>query len=68
MIVVEGECTMPVSAATYERLALEDPEGHWELVHGRPRRKPDMATEHNDVMRILRLELQRQKGLRPAVR
>ncbi len=44
---------MPVSEATYERLALEDPEGRWELVCGRPRRKPGMTTEHGDAIRAL---------------
>lgn len=38
---------MPVSAATFERLALEDEDGQWEMVCGRPRRKPDMSYPHN---------------------
>ncbi|MEX0782996.1 MAG: Uma2 family endonuclease [Dehalococcoidia bacterium] len=40
---------MAVSPATYERLALEDPDSKWELVCGRVRRKPPMTTEHNEV-------------------
>ena len=48
---------MPVSEATYEQLALEDPEGKWELVCGRPRQKPPMTTEHDDVARDLVAEL-----------
>jgi len=40
---------MPVSEDTYERLALEDIEGQWELVCGRPRSKPGMTMEHNSV-------------------
>lgn len=44
---------MPVSEATYERVALEDPEGQWELVCGHLRSKPAMTTEHNRTMRIL---------------
>ena len=44
---------MPISEATYERVALEDPEGHWELVCGRLRSKPAMTTEHNEVTRSL---------------
>lgn len=44
---------MPVSAATYERVALEDPDGKWELVCGQLRRKPAMTTEHQDVARNL---------------
>jgi Uma2 family endonuclease len=38
---------MPVSEETFQRLALEDPEGHWELYCGRPRRKPGMTFAHN---------------------
>ena len=40
---------MPVTEETYERVALEDPEGQWELVCGRLRQKPGMTTEHNEV-------------------
>jgi Uma2 family endonuclease len=45
---------MPISDATYRRVALEDPEGHWELVCGRLREKPPMTTEHNETARALR--------------
>lgn len=45
---------MPVTEKTYERVALEDPEGRWELVCGQLRRKPGMTTRHNDLARILR--------------
>ncbi|MBI5948653.1 MAG: Uma2 family endonuclease, partial [Chloroflexi bacterium] len=51
---------MPVTEATYEQLALEDPEGQWELVCGRPRRKPSMTQEHNTVARQLTATLIRQ--------
>lgn len=51
---------MPVSQATYERLAVEDPESTWELVCGRLRRKPDMTQEHNDVITLLAHYLQEQ--------
>ena len=51
---------MPVTAATFERLALEDEDGQWELVCGRPRRKPDMTHEHNSTARILLAALIRQ--------
>ena len=44
---------MPVSEQTYERVALEDPDGQWELVCGRLRSKPLMTTEHYDIMRTL---------------
>lgn len=51
---------MPVSYETYERVALEDPGGHWELVCGRLREKPIMTTEHNEVQRSLDRQLIRQ--------
>jgi len=44
---------MPISEQTYERVALEDPDGQWELVCGRLRSKSLMTTEHYDVMRRL---------------
>ncbi len=44
---------MPVTEETYERLALEDIEGQWELVCGRPRQKPGMTQEHNFIARKL---------------
>src|SRR5688572_25168044 len=44
---------MPVTEETYERLALEDIEGQWELVGGRPRQKPGMTQEHNYIARKL---------------
>ncbi|HEX6031891.1 MAG TPA: Uma2 family endonuclease [Tepidiformaceae bacterium] len=40
---------MPVSEKTYEQVALEDPEGHWELVCGRLRSKPPMTHAHNTI-------------------
>lgn len=48
---------MPVSVETYERVALEDPEGKWELVCGRLREKPLMTTEHNGAQRRLHRQL-----------
>ena len=44
---------MPISEQTYERVALEDPSGPWELVCGRLRSKPGMTTEHYEGSRIL---------------
>ena len=44
---------MPVSAETYERVALEDDETKWELVCGRLVAKPDMTTEHAETARRL---------------
>jgi len=51
---------MPVSEATYERVALEDPEGQWELVCGHLRSKPGMTTAHNAIIDALHYELHRQ--------
>ncbi|HTE87221.1 MAG TPA: Uma2 family endonuclease [Dehalococcoidia bacterium] len=55
---------MPISEATYERVALEDPEGRWELVCGRLRSKPGMTAAHYDAMRRLarRLILRLDEG------
>ncbi len=44
---------MPTSVATYERVALEDREGNWELVCGQLRRKPGMTMRHNTVSRLM---------------
>jgi len=51
---------MTVSETTFIKLALEDPEGHWELVCGRPRQKPDMTVDHNFAMRELTFQLSTQ--------
>ena len=51
---------MAVRAATYERVALEDPEGLWELWCGRLRRKPAMTSEHGYVIVDLDYALKRQ--------
>jgi Uma2 family endonuclease len=48
---------MPVSERTYLQLALEDPEGHWELYCGHLRRKPGMTLEHNNIMSDLHVAL-----------
>ena len=42
---------MAISAETYERVALEDPDGRWELVCGALRQKPVMTQEHNRSIR-----------------
>ncbi len=44
---------MVLSQQTYERLALEDPDGQWELHGGRPQEKPAMTWEHNETMVLL---------------
>jgi Uma2 family endonuclease len=54
---------MPVSEETYERVALEDPDGKWELHCGRLRNKPGMTTKHNDIGTILGFRLQQQLSL-----
>jgi len=51
---------MPVSETTYHRLALEDPEGNWELHCGKLRRKPSTSWEHNYLMVELFRQLDRQ--------
>ena len=40
---------MPVSEQTYLQLALEDPDGTWELDCGRLRSKTEMTWEHSDL-------------------
>lgn len=40
---------MPLTEETYRRVALEDPEGQWELHRGRLREKPAMSFKHNDL-------------------
>src|SRR5215208_950937 len=54
---------MPVTERTYKRVALEDPDGHWELDCGELRRKPDMTFEHNQVGELLGHFLRVQLGL-----
>ena len=54
---------MPVTEETYERVALEDPDGKWELHCGRLRSKPAMTTQHNRVGRVLGYQLQRRLPL-----
>jgi Uma2 family endonuclease len=51
---------MPVSERTYRQVALEDPEGQWELDRGRLRRKPAMTLEHNQVASELFFALRQQ--------
>jgi hypothetical protein len=51
---------MPVTENTYEQVALEDPEGQWELVCGRLRTQPGMTQDHNDIVSLLTFFLQMQ--------
>jgi hypothetical protein len=53
---------MPVGEATYERVALEDPDGEWELDCGRLWSKPGMTTQHNDVSKTV----YQGEGIRPS--
>lgn len=48
---------MPVSEATFRRLADEDHEGKWELLHGRLQSKPSGTFGHNGVVRRLLMQL-----------
>jgi Uma2 family endonuclease len=54
---------MPISEATFERVALEDPDGKWELHCGRLRSKPGMTTRHNLTGVVLAFRLQQQLPL-----
>jgi Uma2 family endonuclease len=49
-----------LSDEEFERLALEDPDGKWELWNGRPCRKPVMTLEHDEVADNLAFALQLQ--------
>src|SRR2546429_2039008 len=53
-------CSVVVSAKTYEEVALEDDDGHWELDHGCLRQKPGMSFDHNGIMRALARRIDRQ--------
>jgi Uma2 family endonuclease len=51
---------MPVSEKTYKVLALEDPEGHWELHCGVLRQKPGVSFEHSHLISGLFFSLRQQ--------
>ncbi len=51
---------MPVSEKTYKAVALEDPEGHWELHCGALRQKPGVSFEHSHLIVALFLALEHQ--------
>jgi len=51
---------MPINFDTYRRVALEDPEGKWELDCGRLREKPPMTMKHNRTERRLERMLMQQ--------
>jgi Uma2 family endonuclease len=51
---------MPVSEQTFRQVALEDPEGHWELHCGRLLKKPGMTEEHNEAAGELYFQLRQQ--------
>lgn len=48
---------MPITAETHERVAFEDPEGRWELHHGRLRGKPGMTFAHDQEIQLLAAQL-----------
>jgi Uma2 family endonuclease len=54
---------MPISEETYERVALEDSDGKWELHCGRLRSKPGMTARHNYIGDRLAFRLQQQLPL-----
>lgn len=54
---------MPVSEATYERVAVEDGDGTWELFCGELVRKPEMTTEHDFAAHVLAHRIQMQVSL-----
>jgi Uma2 family endonuclease len=58
---------MPVSEATYRRVALEDTDDSWELACGRLRKKPLMTTEHQEMARGILYPLIQQLDLREFV-
>jgi len=51
---------MPVTEQTYQAVAVEDPERHWELHDGLLVEKPWMGNEHSDVKTYLGFDLVRQ--------
>ena len=51
---------MPVTERTYQAIALEDPEGKWELHRGRLREKSAMTLRHNSSSLGLAVQLWNQ--------
>lgn len=51
---------MSVSDRTFQRVALEDPNGQWELHCGSLRRKPAMSADHNRAAMYLAAQLLNQ--------
>lgn len=51
---------MATTHQAYERVALEDPDGQWELHEGKLREKPPMSFGHNHTMSELGFDLRRQ--------
>jgi Uma2 family endonuclease len=41
---------MPIREGTYQKVALEDPSGRWELHCGQLRQKPLMSSDHNETL------------------
>ncbi len=55
---------MPLTEQTYRAIALEDPEGQWELHRGRLREKPGMTWDHNGHALDLAVQLHNQLNRR----
>ncbi|MEA2527159.1 MAG: putative restriction endonuclease [Thermomicrobiales bacterium] len=53
---------MPITAQTFEAVALEDTDGNWELHQGRLREKPPMSFGHNESAWELAAQLLQQLG------
>jgi Uma2 family endonuclease len=51
---------MAVTERTYQIVALEDPDGNWELDRGRLREKPGMTAAHNQIGFDLGFAIQQQ--------
>ncbi len=51
---------MPITAQTFDAVALEDTDGNWELHEGRLREKPPMSFGHNESARELTDQLLQQ--------
>ena len=55
---------MQLNDAEFRRLAIDDPDGKWELFDGEPRRKPCMTWEHNYIALYLAASLIGQLDVR----
>src|SRR4051812_21874830 len=51
---------MALTQSTFERVVLEDPEGHWELYRGHLGEKPSTSYFHNELMSEIGFQLRSQ--------